>query len=119
MPASCGPGPTTPRGCCARSSATRRRFRALPHRELAEGDLIDEAPSAAERVDGASTTEQLVGCVARLGEVHRHVVALRVLEEVSGIDTARALGLTPGHVAVLLHRARKELAACMLEQAAP
>jgi RNA polymerase sigma-70 factor (ECF subfamily) len=38
-----------------------------------------------------------------------------VLEELSGDDAARELGVTPGHVAVLLHRARKQLEACMLE----
>ena len=46
-------------------------------------------------------------------DVHRHVVTLRVLEELSGDETAAELGLTAGHVAVLLHRARKQLERCM------
>lgn len=91
----------------------RRHHRAAPHRELAEADLVDRAPAADQALADAVTSEQLAGCVAGLSEVHRHVVALRVLEEVSGEDTARALGLTPGHVAVLLHRARKQLEHCM------
>jgi RNA polymerase sigma-70 factor (ECF subfamily) len=36
-----------------------------------------------------------------------------VLEELSGDEAAEALGVTPGHVAVLLHRARKQLERCM------
>jgi RNA polymerase sigma-70 factor (ECF subfamily) len=51
--------------------------------------------------------------MAKLGDAHRHVVTLRVLEELSGDEAARELGVTPGHVAVLLHRARKQLEACM------
>ena len=62
-----------------------------------------------EALTDVETTAQLSGCLAGLPEVHRQVVAMRVLEEVSGADAARALGLTPGHVAVLLHRARKQL----------
>lgn len=44
---------------------------------------------------------------------HRHVITLRVLEELSGEAAAAALGLTANHVGVLLHRARKQLAQCM------
>jgi len=87
----------------------RRHHRAAPHREL---DLVDER-RADEAVAHADEVTQLTGCMAGLPEVHRHVVAMRVLEEVSGDETAQALGLTPGHVAVLLHRARKQLADCM------
>jgi RNA polymerase sigma-70 factor (ECF subfamily) len=90
----------------------RRRHRAAPHRELDDADLVDEQRPD-EALVHATEVEQLAGCVAGLPEVHRHVVAMRVLEEVSGADTARALGLTPGHVAVLLHRARAQLAQCM------
>lgn len=93
----------------------RRRHRAAPHRELDDADLVDERPAADQALAEAGTAEQLAGCVAGLPEVHRHVVALRVLEEVSGEEAARALGVTPGHVAVLLHRARKQLAQCMGE----
>lgn len=90
----------------------RRRHRAAPHRELDDADLIDER-RADDAIAGAATTAQLTGCLAGLPEVHRQVVAMRVLEEVSGAEAARALGVTPGHVAVLLHRARKQLERCM------
>lgn len=92
----------------------RRRHRAAPHRELTDADLVDDR-RADEVMAGAATTAQLSGCLAGLPEVHRQVVAMRVLEEVSGAEAARALGLTAGHVAVLLHRARKQLEHCMHE----
>jgi RNA polymerase sigma-70 factor, ECF subfamily len=36
-----------------------------------------------------------------------------MLEDLPGEDVARTLGITPGHVAVLLHRAKASLLACM------
>jgi len=92
----------------------RRRHRhARPHVELETEELATPRPSPDEALERKVAAEQLVGCMARLGDVHRHVVTLRVLEELSGDEAARTLGLTPGHVAVLLHRARKQLEQCM------
>jgi RNA polymerase sigma-70 factor (ECF subfamily) len=70
-------------------------------------------PRPDDALEHAATTVQLVGCMSKLGNVHRQIVTLRVLEELSGEEAARALGLTPNHVAVLLHRARKALERCM------
>lgn len=98
----------------AARNARRRHHRARPHVELAEAELAGSGPGPEAALGHAETTAQLAGCLARLGDVHRHVITLRVLEELSGEEAARALGVTPGHVAVLLHRARKQLEACML-----
>jgi RNA polymerase sigma-70 factor (ECF subfamily) len=100
----------------AARNARRRHHRARPHVEVSELELASETPAADEFLDHAETSAQLAGCMARLGEVHRHVVTLRVLEELSGEQAARALGVTPGHVAVLLHRARKQLESCLAPQ---
>jgi RNA polymerase sigma-70 factor (ECF subfamily) len=97
----------------AARNARRRHHRARPHVEVSEVDLPSPAASAADTLDRAETTAQLVGCMARLGDIHRHVITLRVLEELSGEQAASALGVTPSHVAVLLHRARKQLEACL------
>jgi len=51
--------------------------------------------------------------VQTLAEIQRAVVTLRMLDEVPGEDVATALGITPGHVAVLLHRAKGNLLTCM------
>jgi RNA polymerase sigma-70 factor (ECF subfamily) len=91
----------------------RRHHRARPHAEVTDADVIAPGPDAAQALAAADDVARLEGCVAGLSELHRQVVALRVLEEVSGDRVARRLGLQPGHVAVLLHRARAQLAACM------
>lgn len=96
----------------------RRHHNARPHVDVDEAALATPRPSPDEALDQALTAQQLVGCMARLGDVHRHVVTLRVLEELSGDEAAKTLGLTPGHVAVLLHRARKQLEECMLDSQA-
>ena len=91
----------------------RRHHRARPHIELDAVPLSAPEPRPDAALEHAATAVQLVGCMSKLGDVHRQIVTLRVLEEVSGEEAARALGLTPNHVAVLLHRARKELERCM------
>jgi RNA polymerase sigma-70 factor (ECF subfamily) len=91
----------------------RRHHRARPHVDVDEAGLAAADPTPAAALDQAVTAAQLVGCMAKLGDAHRHVITLRVLEELSGDEAARALGLTAGHVAVLLHRARAQLERCM------
>jgi RNA polymerase sigma-70 factor (ECF subfamily) len=91
----------------------RRHDHARPHVDVDAAELAAATPTPADALADAVTQAQLVGCMAKLGDVHRHVITLRVLEELSGDEAARALGVTPGHVAVLLHRARKQLAQCM------
>jgi len=92
----------------AARNARRRHHRARPHVEL------DEAELAADVVEPDPLEHERLGrCMAKLGDIHRHVITLRVLEELTGEETAAELGVTPNHVAVLLHRARKELLACM------
>jgi RNA polymerase sigma-70 factor, ECF subfamily len=92
----------------------RRHHHARPHVEIDEAALTAPDPLPDDALDRRITATQLFGCMSRLGDVHRQIVTLRVLEEVSGEEAARALGLTANHVAVLLHRARKELERCML-----
>jgi RNA polymerase sigma factor (sigma-70 family) len=91
----------------------RRHFRSQPHVDAEDVGLADPAPAPDAKLATAATATQLSGCMAKLGDVHRHVVTLRILEELSGAEAARELGLTAGHVAVLLHRARQQLADCM------
>jgi RNA polymerase sigma-70 factor, ECF subfamily len=93
----------------------RRHFRARPHEALDE----DRAATAARRVDDllaeAEDHIQLTGCLFKLGDLQRRVVTLRMLEELSGAEVAAELGLTAGHVAVLLHRAKNDLLRCLCE----
>jgi RNA polymerase sigma-70 factor (ECF subfamily) len=95
----------------------RRRLHADARPHSSDGALLDGlpdgAPSQDERLAVAEESRRLAACVARLGEVQRSVVTLRMLEELPGDDVARLLGIDPGYVAVLLHRAKASLLACM------
>lgn len=96
-------------------NARRRHHRARPHVDV---DHIDDGADASPEVT-ALVHEQIAraeGCMAGLALVQRRVVELRVLEELAGPDVARQLDLAPGHVAVLLHRARAALARCMADE---
>jgi RNA polymerase sigma-70 factor (ECF subfamily) len=95
----------------------RRRLHAVARPHAADAAVIEALPdpgaSLEETIDAAEEHLRLSGCLRTLAEVQRSVVTLRMLDEVPGEDVARILGITPGHVAVLLHRAKASLLHCM------
>ena len=92
----------------------RRHFRARPHEDLDAHPLAAlDAPTTDDVIARAEDHVRLRACVAELCEIQRAVVTLRLLEEQPGEDVAQALGISAGHVAVLLHRAKRALRACM------
>lgn len=95
----------------------RRRLHAGARPHLSDASVVeslpDDAPTSEEVLESIEEREQLARCVGELGEVQRAVVTLRMLDEVPGEDVARMLDIEPGHVAVLLHRAKANLATCM------
>jgi len=99
----------------------RRRLAAVARPHDSDPAVLDalpaDAPTVEELLAAAEDHVRLRGCVQSLGDVQRAVVTLRMLDEVDGEDAARALGITPGHVAVLLHRAKANLLACMTRDA--
>jgi RNA polymerase sigma-70 factor (ECF subfamily) len=97
---------------CARN-ARRRHFRAKPHDDADEVALAQHAPLVDDLVARAEEHVRLHACVEELCEIQRAVVTLRMLEEQAGEDVAQALGISPGYVAVLLHRAKAALRVCM------
>ena len=56
---------------------------------------------------------RLLQCVDALSDAQRSVVTLRMLDERPGEDVAALLQTTPGNVAVMLHRAKGALRACL------
>lgn len=78
--------------------------------------LASPEPGVDQLLVEAEERLRLQGCVASLADLQRAVVTLRMLEEIDGEGVAAALGISPGHVAVLLHRAKASLAICMTSQ---
>lgn len=93
----------------------RRMHHVARVHEAIEDVPLAVADAADERIARAEEHVRLRACVDQLCDTQRAVVTLRMLEEQNGEDVATALGITRGHVDVLLHRARGALAACMLE----
>jgi RNA polymerase sigma-70 factor, ECF subfamily len=92
----------------------RRAFRRLPHDGLADGfEIADDVPGVDELLARAEDELRLMCCVSQLSEIPQRVVRLRMLQELSGDDVARELGLRPDHVATLLYRAKKDLLRCV------
>jgi RNA polymerase sigma factor (sigma-70 family) len=92
----------------------RRAHRSRAHEPL-EGakEVPADVPSVDALLSAAEEHVALLGCVSQLAEIQRLVVTMRVLEELSPGEVARTLGLTAGHIAVLLHRAKHALVDCM------
>lgn len=102
----------------ARNIARNRRRRhhlALPHDDIASADAASEDDSAEDLLARAEDHVRLRACVERLCGTQRSVVMLRLLEERAGEDVASVLGISRGHVDVLLHRAKASLRECMAE----
>lgn len=97
----------------AARNARRRQHRAFSDDDADTDKAVGDAPSVDSLIVEAEEHVALLGCVQKLVEVHRHVVTMRMLEELSGVEAGEQLGLTPGHVAVLLHRAKTELKHCL------
>lgn len=76
--------------------------------------LTEKALPVDELIAQAEEFAQMIGCLDHLGKLQRAVVSLRMLDEAPGQDVAAMLGLSPAHVAVLLHRAKQNLRNCML-----
>ena len=72
-------------------------------------------PTVEDLILEAEAHVAALGCIEKLAEVQRHVVTLRLLEDRPGEAVAALLATTPGNVAVLLHRAKRELRACVAE----
>jgi RNA polymerase sigma-70 factor, ECF subfamily len=99
------------------AARNRRRLAAVarPHasEEAVLASLPAESASVEDLLAAAEDEVRLRGCVRGLGELQRTVVTLRMLDEADGDNVARTLGITPAHVAVVLHRAKANLLACM------
>lgn len=89
----------------------RRHRRRLRHDAEVEPSSV--SPGAHDQLVHAEDLARLHVCMAALCVTQRAAVTLRFLEERSGEDVALELGLTRGHVDVIVHRAKAALRACM------
>jgi RNA polymerase sigma-70 factor (ECF subfamily) len=99
------------------NARNRRRSHAVSRQHVSEPEVLhqlsDDGESVDALIDRAEQHILALGCVQRLGEVQKKVVTLRLLQDQPGTEVAELLGLSPGNVAVILHRAKSELRACM------
>jgi RNA polymerase sigma-70 factor (ECF subfamily) len=92
----------------------RRHHRSRIHEPIEPAnDVPVDVPGVDELANAAEEHVALLGCVKQLGDVQRKVVSMRMLDELTPVETASSLGLTPGHIAVLLHRAKLALIRCL------
>ncbi len=91
------------------SFVRRRAARGGPALPLDHEQLARHVEARQSRDDGAEEQlARLYDAIARLNEVEKALVTL-FLDDLSYEEMARVLGLGPGNVGVLLHRAKKKL----------
>jgi RNA polymerase sigma-70 factor (ECF subfamily) len=102
----------------AARNARRRHHRSQPHIPIEDNPLLDDGISTDAWIERAEQHAAILGCVQKLGEIQRHVVTLRLLDELSNVEVSEALGLRPNRVAVLLHRGKLALQRCLADSEA-
>jgi RNA polymerase sigma-70 factor (ECF subfamily) len=94
----------------ARLIDARRRSRRLPVPQDVAHVLSDvSVPSAAESLEVLFTTERALALIGTLPRSQAEVVLLRHVAGFDVAETARILGLRPGTVRVIAHRALRRL----------
>jgi RNA polymerase sigma-70 factor (ECF subfamily) len=98
-------------GTCRLVVMEQRRGGARRGALLEAYGIVEEAAEADE--PRAFERDRLAGCLEALAERERSVVIASFLEERSAGEAGGTLGLTPGNVRVIRHRALDKLRACM------
>ncbi len=93
----------------------RRRVSPVELEEGTEGSM-DGQPSPEERAASRQALGLLEGAIDRLPPIHRTVIMLRDVEDLSTEETATVLQVSEDVVKVRLHRARAALREAMEEQ---
>lgn len=90
-------------------SRSRRRQRerlAVSRGEVpSEGGVLVSEIDANSMVEDGIDSAEILSALGGLSERYHDVIALRYLSDLTPAETARAMGLSRGNVAVLLHRA--------------
>jgi RNA polymerase sigma-70 factor (ECF subfamily) len=82
------------------------------HREqFSKSDL-----PADEQLEQAETRATVRACIARLPDRYRSILVMRDIEDLSTMEVAAMLGVTPNAVKIRLHRARQALTTLLREQ---
>lgn len=108
----------------ARHNILNRRRKLARQDTWPDLGAIDALPSSdresnEELLLRAEELARAYGCLRRMSRLHRAAVLLSALDEQPGEDVAASLGVSPGHLRVLLHRARAHVRACPLDEMPP
>ena len=83
---------------------------------------LNELPASAdtesheELLGRAEELTRVYGCLLRMNRLQRAAILLSTLDDRPGEDVSEILGVSPGHLRVLLHRARAHVRACPLDE---
>jgi RNA polymerase sigma factor (sigma-70 family) len=93
--------------------AEARRYRAMAQADPGAADTDGHADRVAGRLDAAAVRSQLARALGGMAAADRDVLLLVAWADLTGEETARALGVPAGTVRSRLHRARRKLRAAL------
>ena len=83
----------------------RRPTAALPE----QAEIPDKSPTPLGSLLQAERLERVLDAISKLGQLGRHVVVMRFIEQASYDEIAERLGKNPNHVRVLCSKSIKKL----------
>jgi RNA polymerase sigma-70 factor (ECF subfamily) len=98
-------------GICRRVVLDLRRGAARRDRLLRTYFIVDEAMDPTE--PRGPETEKIAPCMEKLSERERSVLVLSFFDDRSAEEVGRQLGMTPGNIRVIRHRALRKLRECV------
>ena len=101
-----------------RHSISNRRRKRLRHQrglELVQAVPTDSAESSEELLERAEDLARVTCCLGKMTQLQRAVIMLSLVDERPREEVGTLLGISAGHVRVLLHRARAHVRACPVE----
>jgi RNA polymerase sigma factor (sigma-70 family) len=79
---------------------------------LASVAAMERTESTEQLVARAEQLARVNGCIKLIANLQRAVIMLSLVDDLSHDETGKLLGLSPGYVRVLLHRAREHVHSC-------
>ena len=92
-----------------RKVARHARAALLLEAQAASSADVESSESLVAR---AEELARVNGCILRMARLQRSVIMLSLLDEQPREEVAKTLGISPGYVRVLLHRAREHVRSC-------
>ena len=90
-------------------SELARYFRDRKPTETISATLVDPTPSPVVIAELREMQRRMKEALSRLSDEQQRIVYMKYFQDMANVEIAEAMGMTPGNVGVIVHRAVKRL----------